>query len=137
MTELVPIQQIEIDVAFKTPRQDEDEDDFKPNEVTSPDHAMTTSLPKKQVDVILTMVIRHDGETDDEHWCRQAFIRQQLKHHETGTSSDTDYFIKFVAKKSYHHPEMNQISPLEEFTVFLAYLKDLDTQRMIHNFREG
>ena len=65
----------------------------------------------------------------------QTSIHQRAA--QTGTSSDTDYFIKFVAKNSYHHPELNQISPLEEFTVFLAHLKDLDSQRMIQDIREG
>ena len=124
-------------MASKTPNQEEDENVFNPNEMTSPNFTTPTKLPEKQIDVILTMVTQSDGETDDEYWCRQAFVKQQLNQHGTDTSSDTDYSIQLVAKSWGHHPVMNQHSPQEEPSVFLGKLKDLDIQRMIHLIRDG
>ena len=54
-------------MASKTPNQEEDENVFNPNEMTSPNFTTPTKLPEKQIDVILTMVTQSDGETDDEY----------------------------------------------------------------------
>ena len=128
-TESMPVHCIEIEMASKTPKEDGDEDDFSTTKVNLLDHRLPTGLPEKQVDVILTMVTRLDGVYDDELRCRQAFIKQQLERHETGTASDTDYFIQFVTKSSHYLTILNQVSRHRDFTVILAQPKDFDIQR--------
>ena len=83
------------------------------------------------------MVTKRDGGTDDEYPCRLAFVKQQLSHHRTDTSSDIDDIIQFVTKRSCHHMVMNQVSPQRESSVILAQLKDPDKQMMIHISRDG
>ena len=124
-------------MASKTPKQDEHEDDFNPNDVTPTDNTKLTNLPEKQTDIILTKVTKPDGEADDEYRWGQAFVKQQLSHHETDSSSDTEYFIQFVTKSSCHHPVMNQVSQKVKTLLNLAQLKDSDIQRIIHIIRDG
>ena len=111
LTNSIPIHRIEIGRASKTPKQDEDEDDFNPDDTNSPDTATPISLPKKQIDFILTMVTKRDRENVDEYQCRQISIKQQPLNQGKDSSPDTDYFIQFVTKSSRHHPERNQVSP--------------------------
>ena len=91
-TDSIPIHRIEIGMAIKTPRQEEDEDDFNHDDVTLADNPQTKSLSEKQIDIILTTVTKRDGETDDKDRCRQAFVEHLLPHHGTDTSSDSYYF---------------------------------------------
>ena len=49
LTDSIPIDSNEIDMAFKRPEQDEHVDDFNNNEVTRPDLPIPASQPKKQV----------------------------------------------------------------------------------------
>ena len=87
-------------MASETAKQDEDKDNFNPNDVTSAHNPQPTSLPEKQIVVILTTVTKGDGETDDEYRCQQAFVKPQLSQYGTDASSDRDYFIQFVTKSS-------------------------------------
>ena len=50
MTDLIPFPHIKIDLASGTPKKDEYEEDFNPDEVTSSDQAIPTSLPDRQAD---------------------------------------------------------------------------------------
>ena len=136
LIDLIPIQPIEIDMASKTPKKDENEDGFNPDDTTSPNPTTPRSLPEKQIDVVLKMVSKNDGEIDDKYRCRQAFVKQQFALHGTYTSSVTDYFIQIAAKRSCHHPVLNQVSPQKESSVYLAQLKDPNFQRLIHIIRE-
>ena len=69
MTDLIPNQRIEIDMAFKTPKRDEDEDAFKPDDANSPEPTTLRNVPEIQLEVILTMVTKQHGETNDKYRC--------------------------------------------------------------------
>ena len=62
---------------------------------------------------------------------------QQLPHDGTDTSSDTDYFIQFVTKSSYHHPVLNHVIPQGDSSLFLAQLKEPDIQRTTNTIGDG
>ena len=131
LTDSGPIHRIQMDVASKTPKRDENEEGFNSVEVTQPDRTMPTSLSGEQIDVTLTMVTRRNRKTDDDYRCRHAFVKQQLEHHGTGTSSKTDHFKQFVAKCSCYHPVKNQVSTRKESTVILAQFQDSNFQRKV------
>ena len=124
-------------MASETPKQDEDEEEFNPNDTTSPNHTTPTSLPKKQHDVVLPKVNKRDGEGNEEYRCRQAFVKQQPAQHRTDTPYDTDYIFQFVANSSCRHPAFNQVSPHAESSVIWGQLKDPDIYWKIHTIRDG
>ena len=67
------------------------------------------------------------------------FLRREIKiqHHGTDTSTDTDYFIHFVAKSFSHHTVMKQVSSQGESSVIYAQPKDPEIQRMIPFYRDS
>ena len=58
---------IEIDMASKTPKQNENGDDFNLVDATSRDPTIITSLPENQIEVNLTMVTKRHVENDEKN----------------------------------------------------------------------
>ena len=81
LTDSIPTHRIAIDKFSKTPKQVEDEDEFNHNDLNSPDPTTPTSLPERKIDVILIVVTKCDGETNDGYRCRKVFVKQQLARH--------------------------------------------------------
>ena len=69
LTDSIPIDRIELNMASKTPKQDDEQDIFNPDEMTSADNSQPTNVPKEQIDVILTMLTERDCNTNDDYRC--------------------------------------------------------------------
>ena len=64
-------------------------------------------------------------------------IRSQIIQHNDHTSSDVEYYTRFVTIRSLHHPALIQVSTLVDHESLAAQFNDFKVQRMIRIIVDG
>ena len=137
LTDSILIQHIEVDLASQTPKQNDNDEDYHPNALLSPDSAATPQPATEVVNALLMMVTPSDGKLKDNYEHILQLIRSHMTQDAEDASSDAAYHTRFALKRSLHHPAVNQISPLSDHEFLQAQLHDVNVQRMIRTFRDG
>ena len=137
MTDSIPINYIEIELASQTPEQDRDNEDFLTDSAPSSDGTATYQLTAEDVNAILMMVTQRDGESPDDYERRLKLSCNHITQHDGDTSSDVAYYSQFVSKRSLHHPTMKHVSPQPDHVLIIAQLNDRNVRRMIRIIRDG
>ena len=117
-----PVYHVEIDLSSKTPKQDEDEEYFKPDE------ANTTSKEHDAINAILDQVPQGNDESKGQFQERRETIRHQITRIITG-HHDEMAFIRFTNR--HHDTVVNQVCPSGDFKIVQEQLANSDIQRMI------
>ena len=126
----IPVHHIEVDLASKTPKQDEDEEDFDPTSLQQQDDHTNLEEQHKTLDTILAIIPQKDDETDEDFARRKQMIKDQLTPHIVDLP-EHECYIKLIKKSSHSTLEVNQVSPSGISDIVDAQKQDLDVQRMV------
>ena len=126
----IPVHHIEIDIASKTPKQDDEEEEFTAIELEQ-HHNQQNSAHEEEVDRLMNMLTQLDNETSEEYERRKQVTRHQLLQSATRTSQEIASFIKFHKISSISPSFLNQVSLATDSDLIRKQLKDQDIQLMI------
>ena len=121
----IPVFKVGIDLASKTPKQDDEEEEYIPEEVDVPD-ATTSSNPTMQS--LLAMFPQWCHEDDEQYRRRIDDIKTQLQPFVT-PSDPTLFFTRFYQRNQVHM--VNQVCPSGDSEIVKAQGENSDVQRVI------
>ena len=138
LNDQIPVHYIEIDLAAKTPKQDDDEEDYdpdqpqnaKPNESQEQNHPETndTNDALNQMQSLLHLLANTQDQHDDD---RTKMIQIISRHLEPVLAGETPSILltKFTRKQ---HPNMvNQVCPQGNSQIIQDQLSNQDIQKMV------
>ena len=117
MTDTIPIHTIEVDIASRTPKQEDDEPDYFPT--SEPLRCKRQTDVKKMNLAVNTDVVHDDGKGMKFTTCERTAASDDFianDKHMTYRLTDVDEQIQltqFICKVSLSNPVMSQISPAE------------------------
>ena len=121
----IPVFKVEIDLASKTPKQDDEEEEYIPDETDVPD---TTTLPNPSMQSLLAMFPQWCHEDDEQYRRRIDDIKTQV--HPFVTPSDPSLlFTRFCLRNQVH--TVNQVCPSGDSEIVKAQCENSDVQRVI------
>ena len=121
----IPIFKVEIDLASKTPKQDDEEEEYIPEEADVPD-ATTSSNPTMQSLLAMFPQCCHE---DDEQYCRRIDdIKTQVQPFVT-PSDRTLFFTRFYQRNQVHM--VNQVCPSGDSEIVKAQGENSEVHRVI------
>ena len=118
----IPVFHVEIDLASKTPKQDEEEEDCIPDDDT------TTTKQNDAINAILAQVPKCNDESSEQFLQRIETIRHQITPIITG-QHDEMTFTRF--RRRHHDNVVNQVCPNGDFQIVQDQLQNSEIQRMI------
>ena len=121
----IPVLKVEIDLASKTPKQDDDEDEYIPEDHDVPG-ATTPSNPTMQT--LLAMFPRQHHEDEEQYDRRISEIKSQIQPFVT-PSDPTLFFTRFYQRNQVHM--VNQVCPSGTSEIVKAQGENSDVQRVI------
>ena len=134
LTDTIPIHRIEIDIASRTPKQEEDEPDYFPTS-----EPLRCKLQKDDKEMILTVgtdVAQDDGKGMKFTNCERTAASDDFTtdNHLTYRLTDMDEPIQltqFIRKVSLSNPVMRQVSPAEGIDLIQVQKANWVIQKMI------
>ena len=124
----IPVFHVEIDLASKTPKQYDEEEDY------TPDGDTTTTKQNDAINAILDQVPKCDDESSEQFLMRIETIRHQITPIITG-QHDEMTFTRFRRRQDDN--VVNQVCPNGEFQIVQEQLVNSDVQRMIRIFHQN
>ena len=121
----IPVFKVEIDLASKTPKQDDEEEEYIPDETNVPD---TTTSPIPTMQSLLAMFPQWCHEDDDQYRRRIDDIKTQVQPFVT-PSDPTLFFTRFYQRNQVH--TVNQVCPSGNSEIVKAQGENSDVQRVI------
>ena len=139
LTDTIPIHRIEIDIASRTPKQEEDEPDYFP--ASEPLRCKRQKDVKEMKLATGTDVAHDDGKGMKFTNCERTAASDDFAtdNHLTYRLTDVDEPIQlsqFIRKVSLSHPVMSQVSPAEGIDLIQVQKNNWVIQKMIR-FLEG
>ena len=119
----IPVFKVEIDLASKPPKQDDEEEEYIPEEVDVPD-ATTSSNPTMQS--LLAMFPQWCHEDDEQYRRRIDDIKNQVQPFVT-PSDPTLFFTRFYQRNQVHM--VNQVCPSGDSEIVRAQGENSDVNR--------
>ena len=101
----IPVFKVEIDLASKTPKQDDEEEEYIPDETDVPD---TTTSPNPTMQSLLAMFPQWRHEDDDQYRRRIDDIKTQVQPFVT-PSDPILFFTRFYQRNQVH--TVHQVCP--------------------------
>ena len=132
----IPVHHIEIDLAAKTPKQDEDEEDYDPDQQQPDVTTLTTHQPETtgpaddftKMRTLLNSMANNLQTHDDE---RLKMIQIISRHLEPVLSGDTPSIILTRFTKRHHPNSVNQVCPQGDSQIVQDQLSNQDVQKMV------
>ena len=121
----IPVFKVEIDLASKTPKQDDEEDDYIPDATNVPD---ATTSPNPTMQSLLAMFPQRCHEDDEQYRRRIDDIKTQVQPFVT-PSDPALFFTRFCQRNQVH--AVNQVCPSGTSEIVKAQGENSDVQRVI------
>ena len=136
LNDQIPVHHIEIDLAAKTPKQDEDEENYDPDQQQSDVATPTTHQPEttgpaddftKMRTLLNSMANNHQSHDDE----RLKMIQIISRHLEPVLAEDTPSIILTRFTRRHHPNSVNQVCPQGESQIVQDQLSNQDVQKMV------
>ena len=138
LNDQIPVYYIEIDLAAKTPKQDDDEEDYDPDQ---PQHNTPADTPEQnkpdttnthdalsQMQSLLHSLANTQDQPDDD---RTRMIQIISRHLEPVLTDGTPSIMLTMFTRKQHTNTVNQVCPQGDPQIIQAQLSNQDVQKMI------
>ena len=121
----IPVFTVEMDLASRTPKQDDEEEEYIPDKTDVPD---TTTSPNPTMQSLVAMFPQWCHEDDDQYRRRIDDIKTQVQSFVT-PSDPTLFSTRFYQRNQIH--TLNQVCPSGNSEIVMSQGENSDVQRVI------